>query len=108
EAGDGFDDLVGALTVGEGEDVTGFDYTSGQAVQHAAASGFIDDSKASLDLRNFYYNQDTRNARGASDKEHRLSDLGLLAVVRCQATQQGLGAEFLVQRPDPTKRRRAC
>ena len=39
------------------------------AAQQAAASGFIDDSKASLDLRNFYYNQDTRNAKAASDKE---------------------------------------
>lgn len=39
------------------------------AVQQAAASGFIDDSKASLDLRNFYYNLDTRNAKAASDRE---------------------------------------
>ncbi|WP_421552448.1 OprD family outer membrane porin [Pseudomonas yamanorum] len=38
-------------------------------VQQAAASGFIDDSKATLDLRNFYLNQDTRNAKGASDRE---------------------------------------
>ncbi|MBC8786647.1 OprD family outer membrane porin [Pseudomonas fluorescens] len=37
--------------------------------QQAAASGFIDDSKANLDLRNFYYNQDTRNTKAASDKE---------------------------------------
>ncbi|MGH8359280.1 MAG: OprD family outer membrane porin, partial [Pseudomonas sp.] len=37
-------------------------------VQQAAASGFIDDSKATLDLRNFYLNQDTRNAKGASDR----------------------------------------
>ena len=39
------------------------------AAQQAAASGFIDDSKATLDLRNFYYNQDTRNAKAPSDKE---------------------------------------
>ncbi|MBB6286873.1 MULTISPECIES: OprD family outer membrane porin [unclassified Pseudomonas] len=39
------------------------------AAQQAAASGFIDDSKATLDLRNFYYNQDTRNTRAPSDKE---------------------------------------
>ena len=39
------------------------------AAQQAVASGFIDDSKASLDLRNFYYNQDTRNAKAPTDKE---------------------------------------
>lgn len=39
------------------------------AAQQAAASGFIDDSKATLDLRNFYYNQDTRNTRAPSDRE---------------------------------------
>ncbi|TFY90591.1 porin [Pseudomonas kairouanensis] len=39
------------------------------AAQQAVASGFIDDSKASLDLRNFYYNQDTRNSRAPSDRE---------------------------------------
>jgi hypothetical protein len=37
--------------------------------QQAAASGFIDDSKATLDLRNFYFNQDTRNAKAATDQE---------------------------------------
>jgi len=39
------------------------------AAQQVAASGFIDDSKATLDLRNFYYNQDTRNAKAPTDKE---------------------------------------
>ncbi len=39
------------------------------AAQQAVASGFIDDSKASLDLRNFYFNQDTRNAKAPTDKE---------------------------------------
>ena len=39
------------------------------AAQQVAASGFIDDSKATLDLRNFYYNQNTRNAKAPTDKE---------------------------------------
>ena len=37
--------------------------------QQAHAAGFIEDSKASLDLRNFYFNQDTRNAKAPSDRE---------------------------------------
>lgn len=37
--------------------------------QHVYAAGFIEDSKASLGLRNFYINQDTRNADGATQEE---------------------------------------
>lgn len=35
----------------------------------ASAAGFIEDSKASLDLRNFYFNQDTRNQSAPSSDE---------------------------------------
>ncbi|TLX56520.1 outer membrane porin, OprD family [Stutzerimonas nosocomialis] len=35
----------------------------------AVAAGFIEDSKASLDLRNFYFNQDTRNQSAPSSRE---------------------------------------
>ncbi|NBB09888.1 OprD family porin [Pseudomonas sp. SLFW] len=38
-------------------------------IQHSYASGFIEDSKASLDLRNFYFNQDTRNQKAPTDQE---------------------------------------
>ncbi|NWA05799.1 OprD family outer membrane porin [Pseudomonas gingeri] len=38
-------------------------------VQQTYASGFIEDGKATLDLRNFYFNQDTRNQQAASDRE---------------------------------------
>lgn len=37
--------------------------------QQTQASGFIEDSKAWLDLRNFYFNQDTRNDKAPSDRE---------------------------------------
>ncbi|HEY0286055.1 MAG TPA: OprD family porin [Pseudomonas sp.] len=39
-------------------------------VAHQAnAAGFLEDSKANLDMRNFYFNQDTRNEEAASDRE---------------------------------------
>lgn len=38
-------------------------------IQQSYASGFIEDSKASLDLRNFYFNQDTRNQKAPTDQE---------------------------------------
>ncbi|MNU38659.1 Porin-like protein NicP precursor [compost metagenome] len=38
-------------------------------MQQTYASGFIEDSKATLDLRNFYFNQDTRNQDAPTDKE---------------------------------------
>ena len=41
----------------------------GILAQQASAAGFIEDSKASLDLRNFYFNQDTRNQDAPSSKE---------------------------------------
>ena len=41
----------------------------GVLAQQASAAGFIEDSKASLDLRNFYFNQDTRDTDTASSKE---------------------------------------
>jgi hypothetical protein len=37
--------------------------------QEVSASGFIEDSKATLELRNFYFNQDTRNQRAPTDRE---------------------------------------
>lgn len=37
--------------------------------QQSQAAGFIEDSTASLDLRNFYFDQDTRNAKAPSDQE---------------------------------------
>ncbi len=39
------------------------------SVQQASAAGFIEDGKASLGLRNFYFNQDIRDADAASVKE---------------------------------------
>ncbi|MBV2132343.1 OprD family porin [Pseudomonas sp. MAP12] len=39
------------------------------SVQQASAAGFIEDSKASLGLRNFYFNQDVRSADVPSFKE---------------------------------------
>lgn len=36
----------------------------GILAQQASAAGFIEDSKASLDLRNFYFNQDNRDTEG--------------------------------------------
>ncbi|CAD5379195.1 Porin-like protein NicP [Pseudomonas sp. OF001] len=39
------------------------------SVQQASAAGFIEDSKASLGLRNFYFNQDIRDANAPSVKE---------------------------------------
>ncbi len=41
----------------------------GILAQQASAAGFIEDSKASLDLRNFYFNQDNRDTEKASSKE---------------------------------------
>jgi len=41
----------------------------GILAQQASAAGFIEDSKASLDLRNFYFNQDNRDTNKASSKE---------------------------------------
>lgn len=37
--------------------------------QSVSAAGFLEDSKASLDLRNFYFNQDTRNEDKPTDSE---------------------------------------
>ncbi|MES2820342.1 MAG: OprD family porin [Pseudomonadota bacterium] len=41
----------------------------GLTAQQAGAAGFIDDSKATLGLRNFYINQDTRNADANTQEE---------------------------------------
>ena len=41
----------------------------GALVQQAGAAGFIDDSKATLGLRNFYINQDTRNQDANTQEE---------------------------------------
>ena len=41
----------------------------GILAQQASAAGFIEDSKASLGLRNFYINQDTRNQDANTQKE---------------------------------------
>lgn len=41
----------------------------GLTAQQAGAAGFIDDSKATLGLRNFYINQDTRNAEANTQEE---------------------------------------
>lgn len=41
----------------------------GLTAQQAGAAGFIDDSKATLGLRNFYINQDTRNAAANTQEE---------------------------------------
>ncbi|MHB0766150.1 OprD family porin [Stutzerimonas sp. NM35] len=40
--------------------------TLGILAQQAGAAGFIEDSKASLDLRNFYFNNDNRESQNAS------------------------------------------
>ncbi|AYC31023.1 OprD family porin [Pseudomonas cavernae] len=42
---------------------------SGLLAGQAGAAGFIDDSKASLGLRNFYINQDTRNEQANTQEE---------------------------------------
>lgn len=41
----------------------------GVIAQQASAAGFIEDSKATLGLRNFYINQDTRNADANTQEE---------------------------------------
>ena len=41
----------------------------GILAQQAGAAGFVDDSKATLGLRNFYINQDTRNADANTQEE---------------------------------------
>jgi len=41
----------------------------GVIAQQASAAGFIEDSKATLSLRNFYINQDTRNADADTQEE---------------------------------------
>ena len=41
----------------------------GAIAQQAGAAGFIEDSKATLGLRNFYINQDTRNADANTQEE---------------------------------------
>ncbi|WP_420832591.1 OprD family outer membrane porin [Pseudomonas laurylsulfatiphila] len=38
--------------------------TLGGLTHQAIAAGFIDDSKASLNLRNFYFNSDSRESQG--------------------------------------------
>lgn len=43
--------------------------TLGVLAQHAGAAGFIDDSKASLGLRNFYINADQRHGGGDTQEE---------------------------------------
>lgn len=43
--------------------------TLGAVVQQAAAAGFIEDSKASLGLRNFYINADQRHGGGNTQEE---------------------------------------
>ena len=37
--------------------------------QHVYAAGFIEDSKATIGLRNFYINQDTRNQDANTQEE---------------------------------------
>ncbi len=41
----------------------------GVVAQQASAAGFVEDSKATLGLRNFYINQDTRNADANTQEE---------------------------------------
>ncbi len=74
--------------------------TLGALAQQAVAAGFIEDSKASLTLRNFYINTDNRNGSASPSKQEEWGQ-GFILNYQSGFTQGtvGFGVDALPARP---------